>query len=182
MARANQLWGVNIGPVEAFQGLESRFVIFCTTRTRTRFVKDDNEKGVGIMGQAKKFNVGLTRAKEGLIVLGNPCVLGQDECWGAFLGFCWRNGLWEKERVECGGKFDDFVEDLVDGMVNEWTPPEKYQAEESQHGLERALTYRDDESSAQAKGSRAVRRFMGESLEDGMWRMGLEAQAQVQET
>lgn len=181
IARANQLWGVNIGPVEAFQGLESRFVIFCTTRTRTRFVKDDNERGVGIMGQAKKFNVGLTRAKEGLIVLGNPCVLGQDECWGAFLGFCWRNGLWEKERVEGGGKIDNFVEDLVDGMVNEWTPPEKYQAEERQRGLERALIHRDDESSAQAKGSRAARRFMGESLEDGMWRMGLEAEAQVQE-
>lgn len=176
MARVNQLWELNIGPVEAFQGLESRFVIFCTTRTRTRFVKDDNERGIGIMGEAKKFNVGLTRAKEGLIVLGNPCVLGQDECWCTFLSFCWRNGLWESEQYEGGG---DFVEDAGDDTVNEWEPPEDLQGEESQHGLERALIHRDDESGAQAKGSRAARRFLGESLEDGMWRMGLEAEAQV---
>lgn len=181
MARANQLWGVNIGPVEAFQGLESRFVIFCTTRTRTRFVKDDKQRGIGIMGQPKKFNVGLTRAKEGLIVLGNPCVLGQDECWAAFLGFCWRNGLWENEQFEGEGRVEDFVEDIVDGMVNEWAPPEKVQAEESQRGLERALIHRDDKDDAQAKGSHGARRFMGESLEDGIWRMGLEAEAQVLE-
>lgn len=179
MARAKQLWGVNIGPVEAFQGLESRVVIFCTTRTRTRFVKDDNERGIGIMGEAKKFNVGLTRAKEGLIVLGNPCVLGQDECWGAFLGFCWRNGLWEKEYFEGEKRIEDFVEDVVDGAVNTWAPPENLQAEESRRGLERALIHRDDEGGAQAQGSHAARRFLGESLEDRMWRMGLEAEAQV---
>ncbi|MCJ1266986.1 hypothetical protein MMC22_006871 [Lobaria immixta] len=179
MARAKQLWGVNIGPVEAFQGLESRVVIFCTTRTRTRFVKDDNERGIGIMGEAKKFNVGLTRAKEGLIVLGNPCVLGQDECWGAFLGFCWRNGLWQNENFEGERRIEDFVEDVVDGAVNTWAPPENLQAEESRRGLERALIHRDDEGGAQAQGSHAARRFLGESLEDGMWRMGLEAEAQV---
>ncbi|MCJ1466489.1 hypothetical protein MMC07_005108 [Pseudocyphellaria aurata] len=179
IARANQLWGVNIGPVEAFQGLESRFVIFCTTRTRTRFIKHDNERGMGIIGQPKKFNVGLTRAKEGLIVLGNPCVLGQDECWGAFLGFCWRNGLWEKEKFEGEGRLRDFVEDKVDGMVNEWAPPQENQAEESRRGLERALIHREDERGAQTKGSRAARRFMGESVEDVMWRMGLEAEAWV---
>lgn len=181
IARANHLWGVNIGPVEAFQGLESRFVIFCTTRTRTRFIEQDNERGMGIMGQPKKFNVGLTRAKEGLIVLGNPCVLGQDECWGAFLGFCWRNKLWEKEDFEGEGRLEDFVEDEVDGMVNEWAPPLEFQAEESQCGMERALIHREEEGGAQNKGSRAARRFMGESVEDAMWRMGLEAEARVLE-
>ena len=179
MARAQQLWGVNIGPVEAFQGLQSRFVIFCTTRTRTRFVKDDGQRGLGIMGEAKKFNVGLTRAKEGLIVVGNPRVLDQDECWAAFLGFCWRNGLWQNEQFEGEGRTEDFVEDVVDGNVNEWAPPEKAQAAESQRGVERALIHRDDAGSAQNVGSGAARKFMGESLEDRMWRMGLEAEAQV---
>ena len=179
IARASQLWGVNIGPVEAFQGLESRVVIFCTTRTRTRFVKNDNERGIGIMGEPKKFNVGLTRAKEGLIVVGNPCVLGQDACWAAFLGFCWRNGLWESDPLEDGGRIQDFVEDGSDGTVNEWAPPVSTQVEESRRGLERALIHRDDESGAQAHGSSASSRFMGESLEDTLWRMGLEAEAQV---
>ncbi|KAK3075027.1 hypothetical protein LTR53_002062 [Teratosphaeriaceae sp. CCFEE 6253] len=86
---------VSIGPLEAFQGLESRLVILCTTRTRARFVEQDLARGLGIIHEPKRFNVALTRAKEGLVVIGNPAVLGKDVHWGAFLGFCRRNGLWE---------------------------------------------------------------------------------------
>jgi helicase MOV-10 len=35
------MWDVNIGPLEAFQGLEKRVVIICTTRTPSRFLIDD---------------------------------------------------------------------------------------------------------------------------------------------
>lgn len=87
------LWEVNIGPVEAFQGLESRVVILCTTRTRERFLDEDAKRGLGLIGQMRKMNVALTRAKMGLFVLGNPSVLGMDEHWRAFLAFCWRNEL-----------------------------------------------------------------------------------------
>lgn len=86
-------WDVNIGPLEAFQGLERRVVILCTTRTRERFLERDGERGVGIVGQRRRMNVALTRAKEAMIVIGNPEVLGRDECWKVWLGFCWRNGL-----------------------------------------------------------------------------------------
>ena len=74
-ARANDMSGVNIGPLEAFQGLESRLVILCTTRTRDRFIDQDLAKGLGVIHEPKRFNVALTRAKEGLIVIGNPEVL-----------------------------------------------------------------------------------------------------------
>jgi helicase MOV-10 len=87
------LWDVNIGPLEAFQGLEKRVVILCTTRTRTRFLGEDERRGIGIVKQPRKMNVALTRAKEGLIVLGNPEILMQDGHWRCWLAFCWRNGL-----------------------------------------------------------------------------------------
>jgi helicase MOV-10 len=90
------LWDVNIGPLEAFQGLESRVVIICTTRTRQRFVKVDRERGLGIVHQRRKLNVALTRAKEGLFVIGSPEVLEKDEHWRSFLAYCWRNGLVDK--------------------------------------------------------------------------------------
>lgn len=86
--------GVNIGPTEAFQGLEARAVILCTTRTRTRHLVSDAERGWGIVNERKRFNVALTRAKEGLIVIGNPHVLATDPCWAALLSFCRRHGLW----------------------------------------------------------------------------------------
>jgi helicase MOV-10 len=96
------LYDVNIGPLEAFQGLESRIVVLCTTRTRLgtddqgrdRFVREDQAKGFGVIGEPKRFNVAITRAKEGLIVIGNKecLVCTGDEAWVEFLAFCGRNG------------------------------------------------------------------------------------------
>jgi len=105
------LWDVNIGPVEAFQGLEKRVVVICTTRTRMRFVADDVKRGVGLLGQKRKMNVALTRAREGLFVIGSPEVLGADEHWRAWMAFCARNGLvddsqgaWHDKALFEGGK------------------------------------------------------------------------------
>ena len=78
-ARAQAKPGINIGPLEAFQGLESRLVILCTTRTRDRFIDQDIARGLGVIHEPRRFNVALTRAKEGLIVIGNPDVLDLDE-------------------------------------------------------------------------------------------------------
>jgi helicase MOV-10 len=97
--RAAGLPGVNIGPLEAFQGLESRLVVLCTTRTRLdgrdpgRFVRNDQARGIGLIGDAKKFNVALTRAREGLIVIGDAKCLTctGDKAWAAFIAFCERN-------------------------------------------------------------------------------------------
>jgi hypothetical protein len=87
------LWNVNIGPLEAFQGLERRVVIIATTRTRERFLEEDEKRSLGIVNAKRKMNVALTRAMEGLVVIGNPEVLMRDSGWREWLGFCWRNGL-----------------------------------------------------------------------------------------
>lgn len=93
---------VNIGPMEAFQGLESRLVILCTTRSRKRFLDMDKERGLGVVNEAKRFNVALTRAKQGLIVIGNPKLLSCDPHWDAFMEFCRRNGCWETDDLPPG--------------------------------------------------------------------------------
>ncbi|CCC14440.1 hypothetical protein SMACR_09221 [Sordaria macrospora] len=94
------MWEVNVGPTEAFQGLEHGVVILCVTRSRKRFVERDRglgwgvlpgridgQKGVGVGdegsgaggGIRNKLNVALTRAKFGLIVLGSREVMMPDE-------------------------------------------------------------------------------------------------------
>jgi putative helicase MOV10L1/helicase MOV-10 len=88
-----RLWDVNIGPTEAFQGLERGVVILCVTRSRQRFVEKDQQLGWGIIGMPNKMNVALTRAKFGLIVIGRRDLLVEDPHWKAFVGFCERNGL-----------------------------------------------------------------------------------------
>lgn len=88
------LWGVNIGPTEAFQGLERGVVILCVTRARERFVQEDQKLGWGVVGTPNRMNVALTRAKFGLVVIGRRQLLvGTDRHWKSFVGFCERNGL-----------------------------------------------------------------------------------------
>jgi hypothetical protein len=137
------LYDVNIGPLEAFQGLESRIVVLCTTRTRLgtndqgrdRFVREDQAKGFGVIGEPKKFNMAITRAKEGLIVIGNKecLVCTGDKAWMEFLAFCERNGKPHQRppagHVQRQGRLEralryaedlarkgDAVSDMVDGI------------------------------------------------------------------
>ncbi|KAL8681478.1 MAG: hypothetical protein Q9186_002424 [Xanthomendoza sp. 1 TL-2023] len=168
-ARKAGLWGLNIGPMDAFQGLESRFVILCTTRTRSRFLEEDAIKGMGIVNEPKKFNVSITRARQGLIVIGNPWVLEQDPNWNAFMRFCWRNGLWEMDPSEPDGRLTGSPEQHVD----DWTP--KAAAQDSLAGLERALVYKERDPAE--GGSKAVKRFMSERGEDEIWTLGRQAEA-----
>lgn len=92
-ARYGGLWGVNIGPTEAFQGLESGVVILCVTRANKNFVQQDQKLGWGVIGTPNKMNVALTRAKFGLIVVGSRELMVEDPNWKAFVDFCDRNGL-----------------------------------------------------------------------------------------
>ncbi|QDS68531.1 hypothetical protein FKW77_010898 [Venturia effusa] len=111
--RARGMSDVNIGPTEAFQGLESRLVILCTTRSRKRFLAADVERGFGVVNEPKRFNVALTRAKQGLIVIGNPALLACDPSWVAFMEFCRRNGCWEA---------DPLPSDVVGTARGHWGP------------------------------------------------------------
>jgi helicase MOV-10 len=113
--RAAGLRGVNIGPLEAFQGLESRVVVLCTTRTRTdyrdpgKFIRQDQARGIGLIGDAKRFNVALTRAREGLIVIGDgECLTCTgDKAWAAFIAFCERNGcVWDAHKRGISARSD----------------------------------------------------------------------------
>ena len=170
-ARKAGLWDLNIGPMEAFQGLESRFLILCTTRSRARFLKEDNARGLGIMGEAKRFNVAITRAKEGLIVLGNPIFLRQDPIWRTFLKFCWRNQL---VQFEDEGSEADYLRTL-EGDMNPWNSV-KNDASDTIPNLEAALLYRKQEP---RNVSNQVRKFMSEYQDDAMWNSGIIAESSL---
>lgn len=101
-AQYGGLWGVNIGPTEAFQGLEKGVVILCVTRAKQSFVEQDRKLGWGIIGMPNKMNVALTRAKFGLVVVGKRELLVEDPNWKAFVDFCERNGLVTGGSGTCG--------------------------------------------------------------------------------
>jgi helicase MOV-10 len=150
-----KLRDVNVGPTEAFQGLESRFVIICTTRTESRHLDEDWAEGLGIINQAKRFNVAMTRAKQGLIVIGNPWVLSKDNSWNTFIKFCLRHRLWEEDSEDSQSVSSSMREEASDTVT-------------SQHisSLERGLIYAEEHAD---KLPVRNKRSLITQEEDAMW-------------
>lgn len=81
--RFKQRYGENItstiefNTTDAFQGRESEIIIFSCVRASTH--------GLGFLNDIRRMNVGLTRAKSSLWVLGNSDALMQGEYWRALI-------------------------------------------------------------------------------------------------
>jgi superfamily I DNA and/or RNA helicase len=52
-----------------------RVTILNCVRSKDRFLEWDRKKGRGVIGERRRFNVAITRAKELLIIIGNSTIL-----------------------------------------------------------------------------------------------------------
>ncbi|KAJ7593410.1 P-loop containing nucleoside triphosphate hydrolase protein [Mycena floridula] len=98
--REHKLSAVDVGSVEDYQGRESRVIIISAVRSSERFVDEDTDKGQGLIFERKRMNVAITRAKELLIVIGNPMLLKRDPYWQSFLQFVKRHNLYVGPSLE----------------------------------------------------------------------------------
>lgn len=71
-----------IDSVDAFQGREKEYIILSCVRSG-----NVETTSIGFLGDDRRLNVALTRAKKGVIVVGHRALLQTSESWGKFLKF-----------------------------------------------------------------------------------------------
>jgi regulator of nonsense transcripts 1 len=69
---------IEVASVDAFQGREKDFILVSCVRS-------SETQGIGFLSDPRRLNVALTRARLGMILLGNPRVLSKNALWSALL-------------------------------------------------------------------------------------------------
>ena len=78
-ALASSLYeSIEVASVDAFQGREKDFILVSCVRS-------SETQGIGFLSDPRRLNVALTRARLGVILLGNPKVLSKNALWAALL-------------------------------------------------------------------------------------------------
>ncbi|BGO95755.1 hypothetical protein NBRC10512_001591 [Rhodotorula toruloides] len=108
---------LTIDSVEKFQGSERSMIIISTVRSNEKYLANDARFSLGFLKNEKRLNAALTRARAGLIVIGNPKLLALDKNWRKLLLWCWDNNAWvgaewdPEEREKCRNEAYDPAKD-----------------------------------------------------------------------
>lgn len=70
----------NIRSIDSWQGREKEIVIFSAVRC-------NKQRRIGFLEKPQRINVALTRAKHGLIIIGNKHTLSSDKTWASIIQY-----------------------------------------------------------------------------------------------
>ncbi|KAK0151478.1 Regulator of nonsense transcripts 1 [Merluccius polli] len=91
---------VEMASVDAFQGREKDFIILSCVRA-------NEHQGIGFLNDPRRLNVALTRARYGVIIVGNPKALSKQPLWNHLLNY------YKEQRVLVEGPLNNLRDSLM---------------------------------------------------------------------
>lgn len=109
---------IEIASVDAFQGREKDIIILTCVRS-------NEHQGIGFLNDPRRLNVALTRAKYGIIIVGNPKVLSKQQLWNNLLNF------YKEKKVLVEGALNNLKESMIQfakpkKIVNTFNPGQHF--------------------------------------------------------
>ncbi|XP_047426130.1 putative helicase mov-10-B.2 [Mugil cephalus] len=77
-----------------FQGNEFNVILVSTVRSNPKMTAHKQRFTLGFVSNEKRFNVAMTRARDLLIVMGDPRLLKTDPVWNKFIHYCLKQGAY----------------------------------------------------------------------------------------
>lgn len=91
-ARTQVAGGLNVASVDGFQGREKEVILFSAVRSneegqvRSSFLPFSKLQ-IGFLSDWRRLNVALTRAKRGIVIIGNLHTLRRDQHWNQWIKY-----------------------------------------------------------------------------------------------
>ena len=112
LVKSSKMGDVQVGTVDSFQGQETDLVLFSSVRSNLM-------RELGFLRDARRLNVAITRARRGLIIVGDYKVLRTSPHWSALLDSCTERRC-SLTYVEYKAKTNSMLNRVNEPSVSSW--------------------------------------------------------------